>query len=348
LIFSGGSGVEWDPYLISTSEELIVLSLASCYWDDHFKLTANIDLEEIPITPIGDYNNFPYNTPFTGTFDGAEYSIINLRISEPPEGNVLGLFGYVDDEDAAIRDLGLIDPNVESGESCLAGALVGWLNNGSVSGCFVEGGRVGCNGIVGGLSGFNYGTISNCYATVAVDGLNYVGGLVGKNGGAIGNSYAVGGVSGTTFVGGLVGFDDNGTVVQSFWDFETTGQMTSEGGSAKSTVEMKMESTYVNWGCWGVWTINEGINYPRLVWEGAQGLLITDVPSYAGGSGDPNDPFLIATAEQLNKISQTICHMDNHFLLTADINLSGFNGQNGNTPFNMIGVKGIPFVGNFV
>jgi len=42
---------------------------------------------------------------------------------------------------------------------------------------------------------------------------------------------------------------------------------------------------------------------------------------YAGGIGEPNDPYLIATAEDLMLIGESPEDYDNHFILTADINL---------------------------
>ncbi len=50
------------------------------------------------------------------------------------------------------------------------------------------------------------------------------------------------------------------------------------------------------------------------------------LPSYArygGGTGEPNDPYLIYTAEHLNTISSEPNYWDKQFKLMADINLSG-------------------------
>jgi len=57
-------------------------------------------------------------------------------------------------------------------------------------------------------------------------------------------------------------------------------------------------------------------------------LLITifslSLPAYAkysGGTGEPNDPYQIATAEDLIKLGETPEDYDKHFILTADIDL---------------------------
>ncbi|MHC4489527.1 MAG: hypothetical protein ACYSW7_10195, partial [Planctomycetota bacterium] len=47
---------------------------------------------------------------------------------------------------------------------------------------------------------------------------------------------------------------------------------------------------------------------------------------YGGGTGGPNDPYLIYTAGQMNEIglSGNWGDLDKHFLLCADIDLSAF------------------------
>jgi hypothetical protein len=64
---------------------------------------------------------------------------------------------------------------------------------------------------------------------------------------------------------------------------------------------------------------------------------------YGGGTGEPNDPYLIYTAEQQNKIGLHEEGWDKHFKLMADIDLSIYTG----TEFNIIGDSNIPFTGVF-
>jgi len=54
---------------------------------------------------------------------------------------------------------------------------------------------------------------------------------------------------------------------------------------------------------------------------------------YSGGTGEPNDPYKIATAEDLNDIGNHLEDRGNHFKLIADIDLSVYTG----TQFNIIG-----------
>jgi uncharacterized protein YrrD len=58
------------------------------------------------------------------------------------------------------------------------------------------------------------------------------------------------------------------------------------------------------------------------------------VGSYDGGDGSEGSPFEIRTAEQLNEIGQHSEDWGSYFILTDNIDLSGFTG----TDFNMIGV----------
>ena len=113
-------------------------------------------------------------------------------------------------------------------------------------------------------------------------------------------------------------------------------------GLARDDIEMKMASTYQGWGD-GLWVINEGVDYPRLEWENSTGVLIDNVPVYAGGSGDVNDPYRIETGEHLNSIGSVIDHWDKHFVLVNDINLSEYSGNE----YNIIGNYSNRFSGVF-
>ena len=141
---------------------------------------------------------------------------------------------------------------------------------------------------VGGLAGSNGGTITDCYSMGNVAGSTAVGGLVGRNSnhtsleesyrGTVLNSYCTGAVSGGGRVGGLVGSDSwGGEVKASFWDIQTSGQAKGAGGTDKTTAEMQTAKTFLNadWdfvgetanGTEDIWSICEGTNYPRFVWQ---------------------------------------------------------------------------------
>jgi hypothetical protein len=79
---------------------------------------------------------------------------------------------------------------------------------------------------------------------------------------------------------------------------------------------------------------------PRIVNDtvdiGAYEFSIGAIPDdikYGGGTGEPNDPYLIYTAEQLNTIGLNEEDADKHFKLMADTDLSAYQGDS----FNRIG-----------
>ncbi|MHC4316695.1 MAG: GLUG motif-containing protein [Planctomycetota bacterium] len=229
-----------------------------------------------------------------------------------------------------------------------AGGLVGMNRSGTITNCSSSG-SVSSNVSAGGLVGSNYydSRIINCYSTGTVTGTTEVGGLVGSNyyDSKIIICYSTGTVTGTTFVGGLVG-SNIGYVVLSYWDIETSGVSESDGGEGKSTAEMKTMSTYNGWSYGAAWTIDEGVDYPRLLWENAPGIPIEDsIHNYGGGSGTVSKPYLIYTAEHLNTIGRYPADFACHFKLMADIDLSGFPAGEFNIIGYVIGFSGV-FDGN--
>lgn len=54
---------------------------------------------------------------------------------------------------------------------------------------------------------------------------------------------------------------------------------------------------------------------------------------YSGGTGEANDPYRIATAEDLNDIDNHPNDLNKHFIMVSDINLAAYSG----TKFNVIG-----------
>jgi len=65
-------------------------------------------------------------------------------------------------------------------------------------------------------------------------------------------------------IGGLVGQNDGGAVSNSFWDMESSGQSTSDGGLGMTTVEMKQQATFTGWDFTTIWGIFENKTYPLL------------------------------------------------------------------------------------
>ena len=165
------------------------------------------------------------------------------------------------------------------------GGLVG-VNAGDLSSSYSSGSAAG-GYVVGGLVGGNAGDVSDCYCTGSVTGEDFIGGLMGTSGkgSTVSNSYSTGSVTcagrDCLQVGGLVGATgDYGPVSNCFWDAETSGQASSDGGTGKTTAEMQDIATFSGAG-WEIvtvadvgtrnpshiWNIVDGVTYPFLSWQ---------------------------------------------------------------------------------
>ncbi|MCP4263432.1 MAG: hypothetical protein GY774_38880, partial [Planctomycetes bacterium] len=220
--YGGGSGSARRPYLIYTAEQMNEIGANRNDWDKHFRLMEDIDLSAYTGTSFNIIGSM-YSS-FRGVFDGNGHTISNFSYIST-DVNRIGLFGNVQGENALIKDLGLINPNVDVGITVPwfigqeIGSLVGNLQGGTITNCYADGGSVSGNDYVGGLVGnsYFYGTITNCTSSASVSGNDYVGGLVGENGyySTITNCFAAGSVSGSGAdewwpggVGGLVGYNE--------------------------------------------------------------------------------------------------------------------------------------------
>ncbi|MFD0960894.1 S-layer homology domain-containing protein [Paenibacillus chungangensis] len=245
------------------------------------------------------------NSFFNGGFNGDGHVISGFMINRPTDNNV-GLFGATGGE---LINIGLRDVHIVGRESvgCLAGFLsvtsvshtfcsgevqgnnrVGGLVGSATNGAFIQYSfsqvNVEGNDYVGGLVGYttsNTSPVSKVafsYSTGSVTGTNYVGGLLGLNNGGLENSFSTGRVTGTA-VGGLIGLEapwaSGEYAGKSFWNTETSGQMSAGGSygvgfvSGIDTASMNQVSTYAGWDFATVWELLPGNVYPTLrgVWE---------------------------------------------------------------------------------
>ena len=139
---------------IGSADALVSLMNDPAAWSGDWTLTADIDLTGKTQSPIGNYE-----TPFTGSFDGAGHTVSGLHIAA---GEAAGLFGVT--EGATVQNLTVVG----SAENTFAAETAETR---------VEGRYPGTGGIVGvALSGT---TIKNCTSRAAVKGYGNVGGLCG-------------------------------------------------------------------------------------------------------------------------------------------------------------------------
>ena len=219
--------------------------------EEDYVLTDDIDCGNIGnFEPIGDYSpNVEQSSSFKGTLDGQEHVIRNLEINNPEQSQV-GLFSGLE-EDAEVQNLKIVDSSV-IGKSEVGG-IAGRNDEGTIRYVGYEGEVSGQNN-VGGITGWNEGTVDQTYTTGRVGGQEVVGGIVGRNfaskvvasystsnvsgeneaGGVIGSNlgtstqtfelFATGTVEGSSQVGGIAGEDNSYGIQRSYWDEITTTQ----------------------------------------------------------------------------------------------------------------------------
>jgi len=214
--------------------------------------------------------------------------------------------------------------------NAVLGGLVGDNSGGVIAGSFATGnvsGEKAARGL-GGLVGTNGGTINDCFAAGDVsggDGSSLLGGLAGW-GGFISDSYATGRVSAgksSKDIGGLAG-GKSSSVQWSFWNVETSGQTASSGGTGLTTIQMQDPATYLaaGWdfadeqanGAADLWPIPAAGGYPLLTAHSKEFQ-----PRKLSGAGTPEDPFRIATAQDLDTVNHS--DLTASYRLEADIDL---------------------------
>lgn len=216
------NGTSWVA--ISTAAQLLYVDQN---WNADYK-SANLALMTSITLPSGTaWQEIGANAnPFRGVFNGNGYTISGVNVRADNEA--VGMFGEVA---GTIENLVVQNASVygysEYNYSYGVGGLVGWLNSGaSIQNCSFSGSVQGIypTGGIGGLVGYNQGSITNTDATGTVqapsDVQGGVGGLVGfQQGGSIDQSYANVSVSGGSFLAGdIVGNLLSGGLSASFYN----------------------------------------------------------------------------------------------------------------------------------
>lgn len=205
--FVGGTGTAENPYQIATGAQLAYLASSvnngETYAGKNFVLTADIDLNKRPWTPIANafsdalFGGSDYRI-FAGNLDGQGYTVSNVAIGSekaPLESDVFGLFGATEGK---ISNLHLNTVSIHGKAKNVSGYVIG---------------------PAGGLIGSASGNVENCHVTgltmtmTAPDsGLAaayWIGGLVGASDAGQIDECSVSGkikeTSGKGSIGGLIG-----------------------------------------------------------------------------------------------------------------------------------------------
>jgi hypothetical protein len=243
--------------------------------------------------PTGDFDGIKYS----GVLNGNDFVISNLTINTSGGDNdYLGLFGMIYGASAEVTNTEILECNIIGGiASQKLGSLCGENQQGVLSNCRSSGsitcgdysgnigGLCGVNGSVGslihcrstvlvtggmvkserlgGLCGYNYGTISDCSATGSINAGYSLGGLCGGNYyGVISNCYATGSVTGKSALGGLCGGDEHGDINNCYAAGEITG---SDGSWWLGGLCGNSNTSYIG-NCYAIGTVNGSNNSEKI------------------------------------------------------------------------------------
>lgn len=337
-------GSELYPYLIEDFADFEIFSGDSAYWASgvHTNLMADIDLDpnlpdrtiytHAPIAPDSNRNGSFRDIPFSGSFNGNGFCVCNLTIDSVNEG--LGLFGC---NAGFIANLGVENVNI-SGSPYYSGGLCGWNKSGGfINNCYTTG-QIIDGSLIGGLCGNNsQASITNCYSTCKIVGNSdqYAGGVCAHNTGNIACCYSTGEVSGDVKHGGLCGFNySSSCIVKCFWDTEASGKTFSDGGTGKTTVQMRDIQTFLTAG-WDF--VDEPSNGISNFWK----LSTNQYPSLSifaedfsfhhfSGLGTEADPYLICNSVDIGSIWQ---QPEKCYQLANTIDLSNIQWPTAPIPF---------------
>lgn len=351
-VFSGGDGTVNNPYQISTPEQLNAVrnDLSASY-----VLINDIDLNNwgnwepigvgdslYGITPPANPPKSDYQ-PFTGNFDGGNYSIRNLKINDYKVSYVSdchGLFSAVDG--GVIKNLKLVDISITINKSSTdyaqiheehrgiyavyAGGIVGEATDTKIDNCYVSGAInvTHCDdAFVGGISG--NGVATNCISNVSISVNNvtsvWCGGIIGHtqavnskisecinygNITAYSNGFVyVGGITGEYgLISDCVNFGEvEGKVVEPSSGYSSFAGVCNVGGIVGATSSDYVKNN-VNYGCVSAYLDCTGIsNYGNTYSHAYAGGVV----GYCGfyGSGFVNQCYNISQTINCVKISNT-------------------------------------------
>jgi hypothetical protein len=299
--YSGGSGTQADPYLISTKSDLKYLSEHNSEWSKYFSQVSDIVFNGTDFQTNGAFYNNGSGfrsigndaQRFMGSYNGNLHTIDGLYINNLLPSDI-GFFGYIG-TGSLVNKVQMTNANITGMAN--VGALVGTNNGGAIDSCYSSGTISGGTSIGGLVGSHNYGTVRVCHSSATVLGDQSVGGLIGyDDDGITSDSYANGSVTGNGYVGGLIGHLFTGTTVKNYstcevtgsahvggligfvgstayfysnyWDVMTSGQSTSAGGGVgKTTQEMQTQATYTSWDFTNIWRMNCASGYPEFQWH---------------------------------------------------------------------------------
>ena len=270
-----GSGTEDDPYLIASAQNLAYIAEmvnggVNQYSNKWFKLTTDIDLNNLDWTPIGGVSGSSYNNEyrFQGNFNGNSHIISNISVSGSGfTSGFGGLFGNV---------TGGVFQNINvDGMSCNGGLVAkafGAINFDNCSILNINGGYGGFINETDGIVTFN-----NCICTItnSTKTCSYNGGFIGRaRSSAVLNNCSCecsDSIIGTIYAGGLVGLCEGNLTVNNCT--VSGGVVYGKGRYAGGIVGQ----------CDGIITLINSTNSASVRSIGSIASVSYELHSYAGG-----------------------------------------------------------------
>ncbi|WP_017754116.1 Ig-like domain-containing protein [Calidifontibacillus oryziterrae] len=189
-----------NPIMLTTAEQFKAAFTNPANKAKHYQLGNDISLAGIEWVPIED---------FTGSLNGNGHVISDLTINGGEKNNQ-GLFASIG-LGALIKNIRLENVNVNGLENI--GALVGSNNGGTIQFVYIAGKVKGFR-YLGGIVGYNAGSISNGFSKVSINQITNVGiagGIAGMNqGGTIENCGVLANID-ALYSGGIVGVNASPT-----------------------------------------------------------------------------------------------------------------------------------------
>lgn len=192
--------------------------------DINITLNTDLNLTNMEWTPIGTESQ-----PYTGTFDGNNYTITGLTVNQTR--NCVGLIGCIG-SDGTVKNVKLENVNI-TGNGYSVGGVAG-RNYGTIENCSVDGTLTNYVQYLGGVVGDNLGSIIGCSSSGTITGTGpNVGGIGGQSvGGTIMACYSVANIKGGSSSGGVLGQTNRETVVIACYHAKgnVTGEQSRIGG----------------------------------------------------------------------------------------------------------------------
>ena len=330
--YASGTGIETDPYIIKTEAQLKYLVNDTDTADKYYKLANNIVVNEslegnpkLWFNVTGDDVN---DIQFKGTLDGDGYVVSGLFF----RGFGWGYYGtgiIPRADGATVKNIGLVNSDFAitgGNDANMVGSIIGRGNNVNISGCFADE-TVSLNsnsGLAGGIIAVMTGAsnIENCCFT-------------GKLAGNKTDAFFAGGWSDWKNIKYSYTTSPLSTRKDTYYSAVYTTDTASVNGEKNI---LKVDPTnlvgakavaglqQLDFGNTHIWRITDG--YPTLtkhyqaqrraagLWDGSA------ASSYESGDGTADNPYKIATAEQLRKLVTDTATDGKYYVLTSDIKLN--------------------------